>query len=337
MTEGPQPASSTNAAGPRETGCRNTNAPPCRTQAVGREAKGFTGRSWSLKNGAFLFDDFLDLFLTEPYLGVAFQIHHLQIDLVEHRLRPVGLVENRRNGALHHIIGADLFPRSFLRVLSRVHRLLFALGAKFLAISFSCDKGDFLRVRQLALKIGHKRLTLICSWLLFEMVPTTTTGWRRFELVKLFSQGYSSASLTMDSATILESVSFQRPLRVGDDARVDTSYLGFRAAPNRSGEYQRSDRHAAAFSSYRSSRDTSSHMREVREPLGLSALRPFVFFFFKPFKELVGILADVIANLRVEFLGLLEIILHLLEIQLGQDVIGAGFFVFIPFDRPARR
>src|SRR4029079_4670992 len=55
--------------------------------------------------------------------------------------------------------------------------------------------------------------TLICSWLLFRMVPTTTTGWRWVEPEKLLSHGYSSASLTIVSATILESVSFQRPLR----------------------------------------------------------------------------------------------------------------------------
>src|SRR5215472_7837421 len=55
--------------------------------------------------------------------------------------------------------------------------------------------------------------TLICSLLSLTMVPTTTTGCRLFELLNWLSHGYSNASLTMASATIRESVSFQRPLR----------------------------------------------------------------------------------------------------------------------------
>ena len=52
-------------------------------------------KRWSLENGSFLFDDFLDFLLAEPHLGIAFQIDHLEVDLIEHGLGPVGFVEDR--------------------------------------------------------------------------------------------------------------------------------------------------------------------------------------------------------------------------------------------------
>src|SRR6185295_17851090 len=113
-------------------------------------------RCWSLKDGTFLFDDFLNLLLTVPDLGITLQIHHLQIDLVENRLGPLCLIEDRRDGTFHHEICADFLARRFMRILSCIHGLLFSLGAQFVTISLSCHKGDLLRVRQLPFKVSHK-------------------------------------------------------------------------------------------------------------------------------------------------------------------------------------
>ena len=46
-----------------------------------------------LKNRSFSLDDFLDFLLPEPGFHVVLHIHHFKVDLIEHRLRTVLLVQ----------------------------------------------------------------------------------------------------------------------------------------------------------------------------------------------------------------------------------------------------
>src|ERR1051325_7803022 len=173
-------------------------------------------------------------------------------------------------------------------------------------------------------------LTLICSWLLFRIVPTTTTGCRWFELEKLPSHGYSSASLTIVSATILESVSFQRPLRSVTTSESTLVILVSWAQPA-------STTTANATSPIRPRCIIITRYLLGNAAIGSRSVRalpgcPFVFFFLKPLKKLIGIPSDVVTNLGVEFLRLIEIFLHLLEIEPGQHVVRVGLLILVAID-----
>src|SRR6185503_12552412 len=119
------------------------------------------------------------------------------------------LIEDRRNGTFHHEISADFLPRRFLRILSCIHGLLFSLGAQFVTISLSCHKRNFLRVRQFPLKVGYKGVHVDMFMAAVQDGPDDYYRLAVGRAGELLSHGYSSASLTIVSATILESVSFQ--------------------------------------------------------------------------------------------------------------------------------
>ena len=182
-----------------------------------------------------------------------------------HGLRPVGLVENRGNGALHHIVGANLLPRSLLRVLSSEHRLFFALGSHFFPLTFACHEGELLRVRQLTLKISHERLDVDVLVTVVQHRADYHDGLAPFRLAEVVQPRIFERFLDHGLCHHAGVGVVPAAAQVGDDARVHTSHLGFRAAPSKSGDYHTQDRHPAA------SHGNVHHqllMLEVHEALG---------------------------------------------------------------------
>ena len=111
-----------------------------------------------LKNRSFLLDDLLDFLLPEPGLHVVLHIHHFQVDLIEDRFGPILFIQNRGDAPAHHVVRADFFPGSFLRVFTGVYGLLAPLLAHLFPLALAGDERHFLRVRQFPLQITDEGL-----------------------------------------------------------------------------------------------------------------------------------------------------------------------------------
>src|SRR5207237_7487949 len=61
---------------------------------------------------------------------------------------------------------------------------------------------------------------------------------------------------------------------------------------------------------------------------------PFAFFRFEPIEQPLGVLSHEIPDLTVQFFGLQHLFLHVLERQLGEDVIGSRLFVLVSIHWP---
>src|SRR5206468_10563105 len=75
----------------------------------------WTSRTVASEHDALPFHDFLNLLLAEPRLDVIGEVDHLEIDLVEDRLRPVGFILDGADRAAQQVVGADLLAGRLLR------------------------------------------------------------------------------------------------------------------------------------------------------------------------------------------------------------------------------
>src|SRR2546426_586384 len=116
----------------------------------------------------------------------------------------------------------------------------------------------------------------------------------------------------MSSATIWESASFQWPLKSVTDA-ASTRVTVVEAQPV--------DTSRAA---------TAHHPRKTVPMRGRPSLgATFILFLLQPFERLFGVLAHEIPRRLVEVLHLSDLVLELVEVQLGQRIDGLAGLVFL--------
>src|SRR5213594_2878009 len=143
----------------------------------------------------------------------------------------------------------------------------------------------------------------------------------------------------MVSATILESVSFQRPLRsVTTSVSTRVTLVSLAQPPS-------STVPANTATAVLRPRIGSTPRTCIAASLGhgtcasrrsqsLFGASPFAFFRFEPIEQPLGVLSHEIPDLTVQFFGLQHLFLHVLKRQLGEDVIGSRLVVLVSIHWP---